>query len=342
MALLPSLEFSDAMKGNNILMGQSANLLRVMWIIVLAGFAMGAAPAVAVAQSQAAPPTPFIVQEHTVKQISDHVWEIPDKNRPGVPNVAIIVGSRATLVVDTGMGPQSGEIDVREAQRLSKNTEFYLATTDFRPEHITGAQAFPANTVWIVPEAQKADIGESTKSYIESFSSRSADLLNALKDVKLRDPDIVFDRDARIDLGGGVTVQLMWFGPARTNGDVVIFVEPDSVLHAGNILGSKSYPGMPDHTPSVTNWLNIMDKLEALHPRIVIPNHGDVRDASLISSQREVLRDLQRRSRELKAQGKSAEEAGQTLTAEFDVKYPDWKGVGGIPAIVRRFYEEPQ
>ena len=114
------------------------------------------------------------------------------------------------------------------------------------------------------------------------------------------------------------------------------------MLHAGNILGSKSYPGMPDNTPSVTNWLDILDKLEALHPLIVMPNHGDVRDASLISSQREVLRDLQRRTRELKAQGRTAEEAGQTLTAEFDVKYPDWKGVGGIPAIVRRFYAEPQ
>lgn len=308
-------------------------------MLFLGGVTMSVAPALAIAQDQAAPATPFIVQEHTVKRISDHVWEIPDKNRPGVPNVAIVVGSRATLVVDTGMGPRSGEIVVREAQRLSKNTEMYLATTDFRPEHITGAMAFPPDAIWLVPEAQREDIVESTTSYIGSFMSRSADLTAALKDVKLRDPNIVFDRDARVDLGGGVAVRLMWFGPARTNGDVVVFVEPDSVLHAGNILGSKSYPGMPDHTPSVTNWLDIIDKLEALHPRIVMPNHGDVRDATLISGQREVLRDLQRRSRELKAQGNTAEQAGQTLTAEFDVKYPDWKGVGGIPAIVRRFYE---
>jgi glyoxylase-like metal-dependent hydrolase (beta-lactamase superfamily II) len=323
-------------------MRQSANIVRVASLFILAALTIGFSPAIAIAQEQAAPPTPFIVQEHITKQISDHVWEIPDRNRPGVPNVALIVGSRATLVVDTGMGPRSGEIVVREAQKLSKNTELYLATTDFRPEHITGAMAFPPNTVWIVPAAQKADMAESTENYVTSFMSRSADLTAALKDVKLREPDVVFDRDAKVDLGGGVTVHLIWYGPARTNGDVVIFVEPDRVLHGGNILGSKSYPGMPDNTPSVTNWLDILDKMEALHPLIVMPNHGDVRDASLISSQRQVLRDLQKRSRELKAQGKTAEEAGQTLTAEFDVKYPDWKGVGGIPAIVRRFYAESQ
>jgi len=323
-------------------MRQSANLVPLTSIFIFVAYTLGLAPAPAVAQDQAAAPTPFIVQEHIVKRLAEHVWEIPDKNRPGVPNVEIVVGSRATLVVDTGMGPKSGEIVVREAQRLSKNEEFYLATTDFRPEHVTGAMAFPPHTVWIIPAAQKADIAESTASYMNSFISRSADLKSALSDVKLREPNVVFDGDAKIDLGGGVTVRLFWFGPARTNGDVVIFVDPDRVLHSGNILGSKSYPGMPDNTPSVSNWLDIVDRLEALRPLIVIPNHGDVRDAELISSERVVLRDLQRRARELKAEGITAEKAGQTLTAEFDVKYPDWKGVAGIPAIVRRFYAESQ
>jgi glyoxylase-like metal-dependent hydrolase (beta-lactamase superfamily II) len=321
---------------------QFANSIEVISPLLFIAFTAGFAPASVFAQDKAPAPTPFIVQENTVKRLSEHVWEIPDKNRPGIPNVAIIVGSRATMVVDTGMGPKSGEIVAREAQKLSKNTEFYLATTDFRPEHVTGAMAFPPNTVWIIPAAQKADIAESTLSYMNSFMSRSADLKAALSDVKLRDPDIVFTGDARIDLGGAVTVHLMWYGPARTNGDVVIFVEPDRVLHSGNILSSKSYPGMPDYTPSVNNWLDIIDRLEALHPLIVIPNHGDVRDGELISGQRLVLRDLQRRARELKSEGKTAEQAGQTLTAEFDVKYPDWKGVAGIPAIVRRFYAESQ
>ena len=293
----------------------------------------------AAAQDKEPPPTPFIVQENTIRKLSEHVWEIPDRNRPGVPNVAIIVGSRATLIVDTGMGPKSGAVVAREAQRLSKNTEFYLATTDFRPEHITGAMALPPNTKWLVPAAQKLDIA-GTQAYMNNFMARSADLRNALKDVKLRDPDVIFDRDVKIDLGGGVIVHLIWYGPARTNGDVVIFVEPDRLLHGGNILGSMSYPGMPESTPSVKNWLDVLDKLEALHPLIVLPNHGDVRDAALIPSQRAVLRDLQRRSLELKAEGATAEAAGGTLTAEFDAKYHDWKNLGGIPAIVQRFYED--
>jgi len=39
-----------------------------------------------------------MVGENTTK-ISDHVWALM-----GFPNIAIVVGNRATLVVDTGMG----------------------------------------------------------------------------------------------------------------------------------------------------------------------------------------------------------------------------------------------
>ena len=42
-----------------------------------------------------------MVGENTTK-ISDHVWAIM-----GFPNIAIVVGSHATLVVDTGLGPKN-------------------------------------------------------------------------------------------------------------------------------------------------------------------------------------------------------------------------------------------
>ena len=286
--------------------------------------------------------TPFTVQEQVFRKLSEHVWEIPDMSRPGNPNVLIIVGTRATLVVDSGMGPKSGEVVARRVQSVSTNKTLYLVTSDFRPEHITGGMSLPADTVWIVPEGQKADIHNITQSYIDSFSARSADLANTLKGVKLREPDITFDRDAAVDLGGGVTVKLMWFGPAFTNGDVAVFIEPDKVLYSGNFLGSKTYPTVPKNVANLENWMSVMDKLDVLHPVIVVPNHGDVRDGTLIASQRDALRDLQQRAHELRAQGVSADEAGATLTAEFDPRHADWKGLGAIPAIVRSFYAETQ
>lgn len=56
-----------------------------------------------------------LLGENTTK-ISDHVWAVM-----GFPNVAIVVGQRATLVVDTGLGPRNGATIARRSQAFRKS-----------------------------------------------------------------------------------------------------------------------------------------------------------------------------------------------------------------------------
>src|SRR3954471_2338732 len=53
-----------------------------------------------------------VLGEDTVK-VSDHVWAIM-----GWPNIAIIVGNRATLVVDTGLGSRNGATIARVVAKV--------------------------------------------------------------------------------------------------------------------------------------------------------------------------------------------------------------------------------
>ena len=53
--------------------------------------------------------SPPLVKEGTTVKLSEHVYAIPDERVPMVPNVGIVVGERATLIVDPGMGARSGE-----------------------------------------------------------------------------------------------------------------------------------------------------------------------------------------------------------------------------------------
>src|ERR1700741_473606 len=55
---------------------------------------------------QAAPPPPMVKENATVK-LAAHTFAIPDLNVGAVPNVGIIVGDRATLVIDTGLGQKN-------------------------------------------------------------------------------------------------------------------------------------------------------------------------------------------------------------------------------------------
>jgi len=278
-----------------------------------------------------------LLSEDNVKRVSDHVYVIE-----GFPNVAIVVGSRATLVVDTGLGERNGATVMRAEQKLAKGPVLYLTTTHYHSEHTAGESAFPANTIIIRNRAQQDEMDKGVAAHLEVFKKMSDQNMSLLQNVKFRPPDVVFDREAKLDLGG-VTARLFWIGPAHTKGDELTFVEEDSVLIPGDIVQKGIFPIMPNPEASIKGWLAILDNVEALHPKFVVPDHGAaIVDPSQIQTQRSYIIALQSRALELKKQGVSAEEAGKTVTTELKAKYPDWPNPNNVAGEVARAYEQSQ
>jgi glyoxylase-like metal-dependent hydrolase (beta-lactamase superfamily II) len=282
----------------------------------------------------AAPPQfgNVMLAENSAMRISDHVYAMM-----GFPNIGIVIGSRATLVVDTGLGPRNGAIAAHEAQRLSQNSVLYLTTTHFHPEHAAGEGGFPPGTILIRNAAQQKELEANGMAMVELFS-RSPQNKELLAGVKFRAPDKVFDKETTLDLGG-VTARLFWMGPAHTAGDEMIFVEPDKTLIPGDIVQNKMLPNLPGEGASLTNWIKILGTLRSLGALHVVPDHGALGDGSLVGQEYDFLSALQTRALELKRQGKSADEAGQTVLAEWKTKYRDWPA-DGVPGLVKHIYSE--
>jgi glyoxylase-like metal-dependent hydrolase (beta-lactamase superfamily II) len=288
----------------------------------------------AVAKAQLAQP---LVSEDTLTRVSEHVYALA-----GFPNIGIVVGSRGTLVIDTGLGERNGATVVRVAQKLAKGPNLYLTNTHYHSEHTSGEQAFPANTVILRLALQQDEMNKRVAAHLEAFRNMSAQNKDLLQDVKFRRADILFDREMKLDLGG-VTARLFWLGAAHTKGDMLIFVEEDGVLLPGDIVEKNLFPIMPNEDSSVKGWLAILDQLETLKPRVIVPDHGaPVTDASEIGKERAYLLDLQARASELKRQGVPVDDAGKQVAAEFHTKYPDWQGAVYIPNEVKRVYEQAQ
>jgi glyoxylase-like metal-dependent hydrolase (beta-lactamase superfamily II) len=266
-------------------------------------------------------------------KISDHVWAIM-----GFPNVAIVIGQRATLVVDTGLGPRNGATIARVAAKLSGNQKLFLTTTHFHPEHAAGEGGFPPNTILIRNAVQQQEMERHGAEMVEMFSSRSAQNKELLTDVKLRSPDIVFDTNAKIDLGG-VTVRLMWFGGAHTKGDQLTFVEPDGTLVSGDVVQNKVVPNIFGDGGTPSSWIAVLDMISTLPVRLVLPDHSAPGDGSLITKERAFIDDLRTRAQALKQQGVSADDAGKQLGTEFKTKYSDWPSMN-VAGFVRSIYAE--
>jgi glyoxylase-like metal-dependent hydrolase (beta-lactamase superfamily II) len=286
---------------------------------LIGGLALLALPPAAAAQG-----LDPMLPEHAVKPVWPHVHVIM-----GFPNIGFVVGERGILAVDTGLGPRNGALVAREAARLAtKGQKLYLTTTHYHPEHASGQAGFPAGTTVIRPKVQQAELDTDGARIVGIFAGRNAQNKALLEGVVTGKADVLFDHDYTLDLGG-VHVTLYAFGPAHTAGDEIVYVKEDSLILPGDVVENRLTPGMTCAACTPRSWIAVLDQIAALKPTRVVPDHGELGDGGLVAKERAFLMDLQTRALALKAQGKSAEEAGRTIVAEFTAKYPDWTGLGG-------------
>ncbi len=276
-----------------------------------------------------------MVSENTAK-ISDHVWAIM-----GFPNIAIVVGRHATLVVDTGLGPRNGATAARVAAKLAPdNPKLFLTSTHFHPEHAAGEPGFPPGTILIRNAVQQQEMEKHGQEMIDMFSQRSPQNKDLLAGVVLRPPDVLFDQEATIDLGG-VTARLLWFGGAHTKGDELTFVEPDRTLISGDVVQNKTMPNIFGDGGTPASWLAVLEKVAALNAYHVLPDHSAPGDGSLVAAELNLISEIRTRALALKRQGISPEDAGKQVTAALKTQHPDWPNTNAA-GFVKSVYAELQ
>jgi len=292
------------------------------------------------ALAQRAPAPDPLVRENATVKLGPHTYVIPDGNVGLVPNVGIVVGTRATLVIDPGLGRRNGETVLREVGKVSRNAELYIASTHFHAEHTTGYIAFPEAAKYINSKVQEDEFEQGGMKMVQMFSGRSPMTAEILKDAARRPAAVTFDRDYTLDLGG-VRVRFTVVGPTHTRGDTTFFVEGDNVLFAGDVVMHNSFLAATA-VSSMKAWLAAFDTLEALKPRTIVPAHGEVGPGSIIATNRGIMQGVQARARALKTAGRTADETATTVQAEFQAQHPGWPRANGLAAAARSAYAEAQ
>ena len=278
-------------------------------------------------------------------KLSEHVTVVLQGQPGAQSNVGIVVGSKGTLVVDSGLGPRNGAILANVARQLSPGrTTLYVAATHFHPEHMMGESGFPASAIIVRSRGQQQDIdatgaaeGRGVVELFKGMPNRAADMVGAV----YRTPDMMFAGDAVIDLGG-TRVQLMELGPAHTRGDVGFFVEGDGVIFSGDVAMSTPLAiNMSRFTSAPTNvrtWLASLERLMAFKPRHVVPAHGPLGDASMIEKHRVFMTAVRDRVSALKTQRKTGDEIASTVAAELAAKHQVPEKI--VTDAARLFYVE--
>ena len=303
--------------------------------LLLTAWVWGTVPAGA--QPAASGPEAML-RENTTVRVSEHVYVLPDHDVRLVPNVGIVVGSRATLVVDTGLGAANAEIVLREVAKVSRGGALYVVSTHYHPEHAIGEMAFPDTATIVRARAQQRDIDELGADMLARFRGFTPRVSELLRGARYRPADVLFDREHELDLGG-VRVRLLALGPTHTRGDTMAFVEGDGVLLAGDVVMNHRFVSFSAES-SVDAWLRVLEAVAPLRPVQVVPSHGAMGDGSLIGGQRAYLEALRTRVRADKAAGRTADDAADRADAALRERFPDWGRPYGISDAARVAYGE--
>ncbi len=288
-----------------------------------------------------APPAPVVTADPV--EIADGVFVIPDGRIPLVPNVGIVVGERATLVVDTGMGPASGAHVLAHAQELSAGRPLILTLTHFHPEHGFGAQAFEGEATIVYNAAQRDELAAKGEAYIGMFRGFGDGVAAQLEGVRLVAPHVSYDGpSAEIDLGGR-TARLLTWGRAHTAGDQAVLLPDISALFGGDLFETRMFPIVPWFPPDDVDvdgdrWIEVLAEITALAPETVVPGHGEVTDAGLVEAVHSYLVELRSDAAAARAEGLTAEQAIETLGPQVRERY-DWDNPEWIDFGIRCFHD---
>ena len=160
-----------------------------------------------------------------------------------------------------------------------------MIVSHYHADHIYGLQAFKDHSdALIVAQERSAEYKENEETADEKAEQRLVQRRDALypwvnRDTRVVLPDITFKERLTLKLGGKRFV-LHYAGSAHSSSDLMMVVEPEGILFAGDVVQNSRIPFMNSDDVNTSNWLRGLIEIERLGPTFIIPGHGSASTAA--------------------------------------------------------------
>jgi len=250
-------------------------------------------------------------------------------------NVVVLTTDEGVLVIDTRTHPREGQDLLDRIRKLTDKPIKWVINSHFHGDHHFGNTVFKATGATFVAQNETARLMQKVQP--KEMARRIAGLRSRGLDpgeVKLVMPDITFDSELTIRLGGR-EARLVYLGPGQQAGDTFVFFPHARMVFTTGMFGPHSMPNMA-FTPSVEGWLALLDRLAAMDVDKILPAHGDVATVKDVKELHAMLADEYATVKGAIAKGVGVEEAVKTLTLP---QYKDWRNYNRLEGEIRALYE---
>ena len=282
--------------------GKTTPIAAFVTIACLGGFAVAGQAQTTPAQKRPAP------EQLSAEQLRDGVYWV--KGGSGA-NTGIIIGSKEVVVIDAKMTEESAKAMLAEIKALTPHPVKHIILTHSDGDHVNGLSGFPKKLTIIAHANAKKDMEEAFKD------PRSSALRPYLPTETLTG-----DRQLTID---GLRLNLHYFGPAHTNGDIVIHLPERKIAFIGDLVFLDRDPLIHRHKGGTSfGLIHTLNEILALDADTFISGHTDPLTKDDIRGVLTSIKEKQAKVKALIEQGKSLDE----IKSAF--------GVAEAPAGARR------
>jgi glyoxylase-like metal-dependent hydrolase (beta-lactamase superfamily II) len=297
--------------------------MHIARLLSLAGVLLVCGPALA---QQPARPAP------TFTQVAPDLYFLVDVTSS---NSVVLTTQDGVLVIDTRQHPRDGEDLLTRIRKITDRPIKWVITSHFHGDHHFGNSVFKAAGATIVAQNETALLMEKLQPKELArrgnfFKSRGYDPA----EVKLVLPDVTFDSEMTIRLGGR-EVRLAYYGPGQQAGDTFVFFPHARMVFTTGMFGARSMPNMA-FTPSVEGWVKLLNRLAAMDVDQILPGHNGIATKKDVDELAAMINDEYTTVKEAIAKGTSLDDALKTLTFP---QYKDWRNYARLQNEIRSLYE---
>src|ERR1039458_818617 len=245
---------------------------------------------IAYTQNPAQPP------KLAINKVKEDLYEIEGDGG----NVAVLVTSEGVILVDDKFEQDHDRI-VAHVKSVTNQPIKYILSTHYHSDHSGGNAKF-------LPTAEIVSTANARAAIVEHKQSSAADVKPAR---------ITFTEESSVFLGGK-EVRARFFGRGHTNGDAIVYFPALRTIHTGDLMAGNTPLIDYNGGGSVVEWTKTLDAAMKLDFDTVIPGHGAVTTKAALVNYRNNVEKLRTRASGLIREGKSQEEVGKVMTAEFN------------------------
>jgi glyoxylase-like metal-dependent hydrolase (beta-lactamase superfamily II) len=239
----------------------------------------------------------------------------------GIGNAFFYVGPDEVLLIDAKISAEAARQMLAEIKKVTDQPVRRVVLTHSDGDHVNGLAGFPPHLAIIAHANARQDMARA----------------NAAAAIKLPLPNATFSKDLTLFVGD-TEVRLLHFGPAHTNGDVVLYIPAEKAAVVGDLVfvGRDPLIHAIKHGSS-RGLVSVLKSLVQLDADIFLSGHADAVDKSTIQALIERIEQKQAKVEALVQEGKTLAEVKQALGVADPPVRP---GGRRWPSLVEIIYQE--